>query len=131
MKLSLDTNILVAILRGKEPELHQRFLSNPPMNYAVSEIVRAELMHGVEMSHQPVANREKVEALLEPLERVPFAGRASDVYGEIKAILQRKGMGIGSNDLLIAASAVSEGHRVITRNTKEFSRVPGLEWEEW
>lgn len=128
---SLDTNILVDLLRGKEPSLQTRYLSQRPADYAVSEIVRAELLHGAEMSREPLANRERVEALLAPLSLIPFAGHAAEVYGNIKADLQRNGILIGANDLLIAASAIACGHTLVTRNTKEFQRVHGLLTEEW
>jgi len=129
--LSLDTNILVDLLRTKDPDLKERFLSRSPGEYAVSEIARAELLHGAGMSRNPKENVNRVEALLAPLALIPFEGRAASAYGEIKAELQRKGLLIGANDLLIAASALSLGHCLVTRNTREFKRVPGLIIEEW
>lgn len=128
---SLDTNILVDILRGRDEVLCKFFLSRHPMEYAVSEIVRAELLHGAEMSREPVKNRKCVEDLLAPIRLISFSGDASVHYGRIKADLQRRGILIGANDLLIAASAIAHQHVLVTRNTSEFSRVPGLKTEEW
>lgn len=128
---SLDTNVLVDLLRNKNPLIKRRFLSSPPSAYAVSEIVRAELLHGAAMSQHPERNREIVNRLLDPLPLIPFKGKDSEVYGEIKADLQKQGLLIGPNDLLIAASAFANGHLLVTRNTTEFKRVPGLLVEEW
>lgn len=131
MILALDTNILVELLRRKDMALRETFLSRPPSEYAVSEIVRAELLHGAEMSRETRKNRERVDALLAPLSLIPFEGDAAVVYAELKAGLQRRGQMIGANDLLIAATALARRHRLVTRNTGEFSRVPGLNTEEW
>jgi len=128
---SLDTNILVDILRGKDQKLCACFLSRPPMEYAVSEIVRAELLHGAEMSREPVKNRKIIGDLLAPLSLISFSGDAAVLYGRIKADLQRRGVVIGANDLLIAASAMAHQHILVTRNTGEFARIPGLQTEEW
>lgn len=131
MIYALDTNILIDMLREKDPALFKRYLSHSPAEYAVSELVRAELYHGAEMSRNPKQNRSKVDALLEPLTLIPFGGDAVEFYGRIKADLQRRGICIGPNDLLIAASALAHQHCLVTRNSREFLRVPGLRLEEW
>jgi tRNA(fMet)-specific endonuclease VapC len=131
MSFSLDTNILVDLLRKKDPTLRETFVSHPPSEYVVSEIVHAELLHGVQMSQKPEENLHKVKTLLAPLQCIPFSGTAADLYADIKSTLQRNGLLIGANDLLIAATARSRNDILITRNCREFSRVPGLRIQEW
>ena len=62
---------------------------------------------------------------------MPFEGNAAREYGTIRADLKAKGNMIGSNDLLIAAHAISLDLTLVTNNTKEFERVPGLKLENW
>jgi tRNA(fMet)-specific endonuclease VapC len=47
------------------------------------------------------------------------------------ADLLRQRLNVSSNDLKIAATALESGARVVTRNARDFSRVPGLVWEDW
>ncbi len=62
---------------------------------------------------------------------VPFDDLAADVYGRIRADLERQGQAIGPNDTLIAAIALANGLTIVTHNTAEFSRVSGLLIEDW
>ena len=62
---------------------------------------------------------------------MPFDDRAADEYGRIRAHLAGLGMLIGPNDLLIASIALANGLILVTHNTAEFSRVPGLKLEDW
>ena len=52
-------------------------------------------------------------------------------YGRVRAFLEKKGLSIGSLDTLIAAHALSAGLTVVTNNTREFKRVPGLRVVDW
>ncbi len=52
-------------------------------------------------------------------------------YGLIRAELERVGRPIGRNDLLIAAHARALSATLVTRNVREFSRVPDLVIEDW
>jgi tRNA(fMet)-specific endonuclease VapC len=72
-----------------------------------------------------------LEKFLEPLTIVDFDVTAAKFYAIIRAELESKGSVIGSNDLLIAAHALSLGLTLVTNNTKEFGRVSGLKLENW
>jgi tRNA(fMet)-specific endonuclease VapC len=131
MMRALDTNIIVELLRSRDPELQERFLSRPPGEYSVPEMVRAELLHGALMSRRAAENLAAVERFLEPLKLLPFRGDAAIHYAEIRSHLERDGSPIGPNDLVIAATARSSGHAVVTRNCGEYQRVPELAVEMW
>jgi len=131
MIYSLDTNILIELLRSRDEPLRGKFLSKKPRDYCVSEIVRAELLLGAEKSDHPDRNRKAVELLLAPLRLIPFEGDDAMHYAKIRTHLENTGTSIGSNDLLIAATARSHGHTLVTRNTAEFLRVPALAVEKW
>jgi len=79
--------------------------------------------------------RERALNTLEQLVRViqpsalPMA--AAQHYGHIRATLQQQGLIIGNNDLWLAAHALAENWTLVTNNTREFARVPGLKVENW
>ena len=83
------------------------------------------------------ANAERILAawsfFLSPFEEriLPFDKSAAEVYGDIRATLERKGTMIGDRDCMIAAIALCHGLTVVTANVDEFQRVPGLSLEDW
>ncbi len=83
------------------------------------------------LSLRPRENRIAVEKFLAPLRLIPFAGEASEHWAEIRAALQSSGTPIGANDMVIAATVRATACTLVTRNTSEFSRVPGLAVEIW
>ena len=72
-----------------------------------------------------------VQTFAAPLISVPFDDLAADVYGRIRADLERRGQALGPNDSMIAAIALVYGLTIVTHNTAEFSRVSGLLIEDW
>ena len=89
-------------------------------------------MKSARSSNDSSARRiELLDALFADLISLPFDDDAAKAYGEIRAILARLGTPIGPNDLLIASIALVHAAELITHNTKEFSRVPGLRIDDW
>ena len=128
---ALDTNIIVDLLRGKDANLAASYLEGSPKDYAVPEMVRAELLFGAVLSSRPRENRAAVDKFLSPLRLLPFCGDACVHWAQIRAALQSEGAPIGANDTVIAATTRAAGCTLVTRNTSEFSRVPGLAVEVW
>jgi tRNA(fMet)-specific endonuclease VapC len=93
--------------------------------------VEAELWYGVDKSARQEQNRARLLTLLEWLPSLPFAGQTTQHFGDIRAHLARQGKPIGPYDLQIAAIARAHHLTLVTHNTKEFSRVPGLTLEDW
>ena len=62
---------------------------------------------------------------------LPFDDLAADQYALIRADLEGRGQLIGANDLLISAIALAHDLTLVTHNTAEFSRVVGLQLEDW
>jgi tRNA(fMet)-specific endonuclease VapC len=131
MKLMLDTNICISLIKEHPPAVLERFARHPVGDIGVSVITLAELEYGVAKSARPARNREALEQFVSPLEVAPFDRRATAAYGKVRTTLERKGQPIGSMDLLIAAHAISLEVRLITHNVKEFGKVPGLRVEDW
>jgi tRNA(fMet)-specific endonuclease VapC len=129
----LDTNAWIVYLRQSNARLVQRFLQVVPAEIALNSVVLAELFYG---AHHGAANKQAANlALIGRLQQrfvsLPFDDRAAAEYGEIRAHLAAQGTPIGSNDLLIASIALANGLTLVTNNTNEFSRVPGLNLEDW
>lgn len=131
MKYLLDTNICIYVIRQKPPQVLQRFYAHHPGDIGISVITVAELQHGVYKSSQPAQSAKALAQFLLPLTEIDFTPEAAQVYGEIRAHLEKHGMSIGPLDLFIAAHALQLNLTVITNNVGEFSRVPGLRVENW
>lgn len=130
LRYLLDTNIVIYVIKKRPLAALQKF--NQHAGYmAISSVTLAELLHGVEKSTQPVDNLATVEDFCSRLEVLPYADKAAQHYGSIRAALERLGTPIGVNDLHIAAHARSEGLVLVTNNLREFERVPALGLENW
>jgi tRNA(fMet)-specific endonuclease VapC len=131
MKYMLDTNICIYAIKHKPESVIQQFLAHNPDELCISAVTYAELMHGVEKSQAVEKNRLAISLFLSPVTILPFDNHAAEVYGEIRANLEKKGTLIGPMDMLIAGHAKAEGLILVTNNTREFVRVEGLEVEDW
>ncbi|MDB5929467.1 MAG: hypothetical protein JWR60_1174 [Polaromonas sp.] len=134
MTYLLDTNILSYFLRGTSPGLTQRILNSTAEDLAVSVISAGELHYG--LSRLPPSRRAKhlsqqLDAVLSAIAVHPLPAQAGHHYGTIKAALDTAGTPIGGNDLWIAAHALAAEMTLVTHNTREFERVPGLQLENW
>jgi len=96
----------------------------------ICSVVAAELAYGVAKSRS-ARNRSALEMFLAPLEVLPFDQAAVWAYGDLRASLEREGQPIGALDTMIAAHALSVDAPLVTHNTREFARVPGLRLENW
>ena len=131
MKYLVDTNILIYLLNSKSSQLQRKFTRRDIRQFGVSSVTVAELIYGARKSHRVEQNTNAVIKLLSSFELLDFTSADAFEYGDIRADLETKGKVIGGNDLLIAAQARRLGLIVVTANTGEFSRVPGLRVEDW
>lgn len=131
MKYLLDTNACIAHLRGTSTSVTTHLVAAGPGQVALSSVVKAELRYGAERSANPSKNHAQLQAFFASLPSLPFDDSASEVYGRIRAKLETQGTPIGPNDLMIAATALSNGLILVTHNTSEFSRVAALQIEDW
>ena len=126
----LDTNICIALAKG-DPKAISALRKFSPSQIATCAIVRAELIYGARKSQRVEANLLTAELLLAPYTSLPFDDRAATHYGAIRAELERAGTPIGTNDVFIAAIALANDCILVTRNTREFLRIPALRLESW
>ncbi len=126
----LDTNICIYIINAKPPAVLARFQQYRLGDIGLCSVVAAELAFGVAKSGS-VRNRQALELFLAPLTILPFDTAAVWVYGDLRAELERCGTPIGALDTMIAAHALSQSAVLVTNNTREFVKVPGLPLDNW
>lgn len=131
--ICLDTNVVIAVLKRNPPHLVQHFAHELSQGtLAVSSIVLFELQYGIANSVRQVENAERLAIFLQaPIEILSFEAEDAEEAGGLRAWLKRAGTPIGPYDLLIAAQARRRRAKLVTANTGEFNRVPGLIVEDW
>jgi len=127
----LDTDIASYIMNGQSPVLLQKLQTVTTGEVCISAITKSEITYGVEISPRQQKNRSALEFLLRHIEVLDYPAGAAADYGNIRAALKLRGTLIGPNDTLIAAHARYLGLTLVTNNTREFGRVPGLRIENW
>ena len=126
----LDTNSCIHVINARPPAVLARFRQYRMGEIGVCSVVAAELAYGAAKSGSE-RNRRALEMFLAPLTILSFDERALWVYGDLRAELERQGTPIGALDTMIAAHALSRQCTLVTNNTREFARVPGLALENW
>ena len=126
---ALDTNTLSYFLRG-EGRVAQRLASTSPQRVAVPAIVAHEIRYGlIRAGREGLATA--FERMLQAATVLGFDAEAAQHAADIRTRLDAAGTPIGPHDVLIAATVRRHGCTLVTHNTREFSRVPGLLLEDW
>ncbi len=131
MSFLLDTNACIALLKGTDADLAKRLRVSKPEQFKLCSPVKAELFYGARKSERVNDNLALLTKFFEPFESFTFDDSAAEQYGIVRAILSRSGNPIGSNDLLIASIALAHDLTLLTKNLREFVKVPGLRTESW
>jgi tRNA(fMet)-specific endonuclease VapC len=124
----LDTNICIYVMRGAPSALLEKFDSFSGQLHVCS-IVVAELEFGVINSLKKERNARALEALLERLGVIDWDRACAKAYARVRFATRKQP--IGSEDTMIAACALAHESLLVTNNTDEFKRVPGLVVENW
>ena len=121
----------IYLIRQSSPEALERLEQFEVGEIGVSVITVSELRYGIEKSTRQEQNRRALAQFLLPLEVLSLGPDATVTYGRTRVTLEKRGTPIGPLDTLIAAHALSLGATLVTNNTREFERVPGLNLENW
>ncbi|PCI43178.1 MAG: VapC toxin family PIN domain ribonuclease [Proteobacteria bacterium] len=130
IKYMLDTNIIIYTIKNRPAKVRELFQQHDGL-MCVSSVTLGELMYGAEKSKQVERNLFDIEALMARLDVVSFDASAAQHFGQLRAELYKIGKPIGPYDMMIAAHARASGLTLVTNNSKEFERVPGLRLENW
>ena len=131
MKLMLDTNICIAIIKQKPKDILRKFNDYQVGQVCISSVTLAELRYGVAKSQYHQKNQAALDEFILPLEVADFDEAAADYYGRLRAGLERQSTPIGALDTMIAGHALSLNVTLVTNNTREFSCVAGLQLLDW
>jgi tRNA(fMet)-specific endonuclease VapC len=127
----LDTNACIRILRNTSQPLLDRFRRHDPSEIKLCSVVKAELFYGAQRSAKKEANLLLLQRFFSTFECLPFDDESADHYGRVRVELERAGITIGPNDMMIASIARAHGLILVTHNTDEFSRVSDLQLDDW
>lgn len=130
LKFMLDTNIVIYIVKNR-PEVVLDIFNTRSGQACLSSVTLMELIYGAEKSASPARNLRVIEGFSARLEVLPYDDSAAIHTGQIRAELAKRGKPIGPYDQMIAGHARSKGLILVTNNTKEFKRVPGLRIDNW
>lgn len=130
--LILDSNTISYYFRG-DPQVVPRLQAMRPADLGVPAIVEYELRYGLlRLPNDAAAARLTALAqLLRPMQLLPFDSECAIHAARIRADLEAAGTPIGPHDTLIAATALRHQATLVTRNVREFSRVPDLQLLNW
>ena len=132
--ICLDTNIIIAAINQRAAAVRQRLMKtlHEGTIVGIPTVVLYELWYGIKKSARAQANTDALDNFL-ALDVTPWPFETDDAEeaGDIRAALERLGTPIGPYDLLIAAQARRRDAILVTANKNEFSRVPGLQTQDW
>lgn len=133
MILTLDTNVVVELVRGKRPFVRDRFFQALATERVMvaSLFVLSELYLGCGLHPNPVAELKRVQAILSHIRIEVFDEADVISAAKVRATLRKQGTPIGPYDALIAGQALARDWTVVTANAREFSHVDGLNVIDW
>ncbi|HES75571.1 MAG TPA: tRNA(fMet)-specific endonuclease VapC [bacterium] len=130
LKYMLDSNICIFTIKNK-PQSARSAFSQHAGQMCISTVTHMELVYGAEKSAAPERNLEVIAGFVARVEVLNYDVDAATHTGQLRAELARLGTPIGPYDQMIAGHARSRGLILVTNNTREFIRVPGLRIEDW
>ena len=134
MRYLLDTNVCIAVLNEKSPQIEARVVKELRENseLSVSSVSAFELWYGVAKSSRREANSKKLALFLSNwVNLLAFDDQDARFAGEVRAEMENSGRPLGQYDLLIAGQALRHKVTLVTANAREFGRIKALSWEDW
>ncbi|MEJ1932426.1 type II toxin-antitoxin system VapC family toxin [Nostoc sp. NIES-2111] len=126
----LDTNVASHIIKASSRQIENRLTRIAESRLAISAITEAELRYGLDKMPDPRRLRSLVEDFLGRTRSLPWDTPAAQEYARLRILLERQCKRMDSEDLMIAAHALSID-AVLVSQDKVFQRVPNLRLEDW
>jgi tRNA(fMet)-specific endonuclease VapC len=127
----LDTNAWIRYLNPQPSSVKERVNKTPTHSLLLCSVVKSELYYGAYKSTQKERNLLSLEYLFAQFSSIVFDDESARLAGDIRATLANQGTPIGLYDVQIAAIALKHNLILVTHNVGEFSRVQGLNIEDW
>ena len=126
----LDTNTLIYFFK-QQGFVAAHLQQVQASQIALPSVVLFELEYGLLQSTKPEAQQRGMDAAVAAYRVLPLDAKCAKAAARLRYTLEVAGTPIGHGDLLIAGIALANDLTLITRNTREFSRVAGLRLENW
>lgn len=127
----LDSNICIYIINNRPRQVVDHIKKLKVHTVKLSAISLAELEYGVSKSKAREKNRQALIDFATPFDIIDFNDEDAEVFGIIRADLEKRGLVIGPYDMQIAAQAITRNLTLVTNNTAEFARIPNIKLENW
>lgn len=129
----LDTNVLSELVKKRpNPRLRQKLRGVPSVSLYTASICVMELRYGALRTEQSGVLWSRIhDSIISKLQILPFGYEEALKAGEVLSRLHSEGQPIGLEDVLIGSIALSNNLTMVSANTKHFSRIPGLQVENW
>lgn len=128
--LALDTNTIICFFKA-QGRVAQRLAQANPDDLAIPLVVLYELEVGIAKSTAPETRRARVDELVSLVHLLPFGREEARIAARVRASLEASGRPLGPIDTMIAGTALYHTATLVTHNTDEFARVPGLQIVDW
>lgn len=123
----LDTNIIIDFFRGDE-KLKSKLDQGA---FCITPIILAELFKGAHLAKQKDAALKLIHEFSNRVTMLEFDEEACEIFGNKFAELSKKGTQTQEADLIIASIAMAHNASIVTRNQKDFEKIPGLTVVKW
>ena len=127
----LDSDIAIELLRGRNVQLAKKLSSTSREEVFLSTVTVSELLFGAHRSWDPDRFLILCRQFCSSFRILPLGDEAAERAAKVRAHLEGQGRRIGAYDILIAGIALAHKQVLVTHNTREFERVPGLPLEDW
>ncbi len=131
MKYLLDTNVCIKYLNADSVRIVENLKKHMPDDITLCSVVKSELLTGAYKSNVTDKVLKKLNVFFDKFTSLVFDDEAADMYGKIRAELEKAGSAIGPYDMQIASIAIVHNLILITHNINEFSRIKDLKMEDW
>jgi tRNA(fMet)-specific endonuclease VapC len=132
----LDTTVWIDLLRTNSPSIRRKLSAHSKSVIGLSILTACKLQYGLErraakQPHLRAKEQHLLAAILAPFDVFSIEHAVVKIYGRVRTVLENSGTTIGALDTFIAAQALTLGATLVTSNTKEYARVPGMQIEGW
>jgi len=127
----LDTDTVSCVVCGKTPALDARLASVPKKQLCISAVTRGELLFGLNLKDGAQRLAQVVDQFLQRVQCLAWGEEAATHFAHVAAAMHKAGSPVGSTDEMVAGHAIAAGAVLVTNNGRHFSRVAGLNIENW